>query len=97
MIVPSIDIMGGEVVQLVGGDPTKVKVNAGDPKPLAEKFGIVGDIAVVDLDAAMGRGSNADLIKSLLKIAPCRVGGGIRDATKGIEWLNAGGTALYCC
>jgi hypothetical protein len=81
-LVPSIDIMNGHAVQLVGGDPTNKKVDAGDPVPLAEQFKLVGEIAVVDLDAALGRGDNVETIKKLLSIAPCRVGGGIRTVEK---------------
>lgn len=88
MIVPSIDLMDGHAVQLVQG---KEKVlDAGDPRPLAEKFGRVGEVAVIDLDAALGRGSNADVISDLLSIAPCRVGGGIRSVDAAMGWLDAG-------
>ena len=75
MIVPSIDLMNGNAVQLVGG--REMELDAGDPRPIAERFAVAGEIAVVDLDAALGRGSNADVITELLQIAPCRVGGGI--------------------
>lgn len=88
MIVPSIDIMDGQAVQLVGGKEKVIE--AGDPRPLAEKFGRVGEIAVIDLDAAMGRGSNAELIEELLSLARCRVGGGIRSAEAAHRWLDAG-------
>lgn len=88
MIIPSIDIMGGQTVQLVGGE--KHALDAGDPRPIARKFGRVGEIAVVDLDAAMGKGSNAELIKQVLPLARCRVGGGIRDVQTAIAWLDAG-------
>ena len=88
MIVPSIDIMDGQVVQLVGGKEKALE--AGDPRPLAERFGRVGEVAVIDLDAALGRGSNAELIEELLAIAPCRVGGGIRDVETARRWLDAG-------
>lgn len=50
--------------------------------PLAEQFKLVGEIAVVDLDAALGRGDNSEAIKKLLSVAPCRVGGGIRTVAK---------------
>ncbi|ELR11500.1 histidinol dehydrogenase [Acanthamoeba castellanii str. Neff] len=89
-LVPSIDLMNGHAVQLVGGDPANKKLDAGDPVPLAEQFKLVGEIAVVDLDAALGRGDNAETIKKLLTVAPCRVGGGIRTVDKALEWLNAG-------
>lgn len=88
MIVPSIDIMDGQAVQLVGGKEKVIE--AGDPRPLARRFGRVGEIAVIDLDAAMGRGSNAELIEELLSLARCRVGGGIRTAESARRWLDAG-------
>ncbi len=88
MIIPSIDLQGGSTVQLVGGE--KKALDAGDPRPIATKFGRVGEIAVVDLDAALGTGSNAALIRDLLPLARCRVGGGIRDVKTAIEWLDAG-------
>lgn len=88
MIVPSIDLMDGQAVQLVGGKFRALE--AGDPRPIATRFGLVGEIAVVDLDAALGRGSNAALVHELCRIAPCRVGGGIRDADTARAWLDAG-------
>ncbi len=92
MIVPSIDLMNGNAVQLVGGE--EMAIDAGDPRPIAEKFGRVGEIAVIDLDAAMGQGSNAGVIEDLLKIANCRVGGGIRDVETAIRWLDAGASKV---
>jgi phosphoribosyl-ATP pyrophosphohydrolase len=88
MIVPSIDLQSGRSVQLVGGRD-KV-LDAGDPVPLARRFGRVGEVAVVDLDAALGRGDNTAAIDALLPLARCRVGGGIRDVPTAIRWLDAG-------
>jgi phosphoribosyl-ATP pyrophosphohydrolase/phosphoribosyl-AMP cyclohydrolase len=88
VIVPSIDIMDGDAVQLVGGRDKAL--SAGDPLALAERFAIVGDIAVVDLDAALGLGSNADLVRRICRVASCRVGGGIRSAGAARAWLDAG-------
>ncbi|MCU0690310.1 MAG: phosphoribosyl-ATP diphosphatase [Polyangiaceae bacterium] len=88
MIVPSIDVMGGQAVQLIGGKDRALE--AGDPVPLAERFRIAGELAVIDLDAALGRGSNREVIEHLCKIAPCRVGGGIRDVDTAMRWLDAG-------
>lgn len=92
MIIPSIDLMEGQAVQLIGG--AKKALEAGDPVPLAERFSVAGEIAVVDLDAALGRGSNTHRIEKLLGIAPCRVGGGIRDVDTAIRWLDRGATKV---
>lgn len=88
MIIPSIDLMSGQAVQLIGG--REKELDAGDPRPIAERFQIAGEIAVIDLDAAMGQGSNAELVRRLCRIAPCRVGGGIRDVETARKWLDAG-------
>jgi phosphoribosyl-ATP pyrophosphohydrolase/phosphoribosyl-AMP cyclohydrolase len=92
MIIPSIDLMGGHTVQLVQGK--RKVIDAGDPAPIARDFALVGEIAVVDLDAALGQGTNESLIEPLLRIADCRVGGGIRDARIAIRWLDAGATRV---
>jgi phosphoribosyl-AMP cyclohydrolase / phosphoribosyl-ATP pyrophosphohydrolase len=92
MIVPSIDLQRGQAVQLIGGE--KKALDAGDPRPLARRFGVVGEIAVVDLDAALGEGANAAVIEELLELAPCRVGGGIRDVAAAIAWLDRGATKI---
>lgn len=88
MIVPSIDLMDGNAVQLIGG--REKAIDAGDPRPIAESFGVVGEVAVIDLDAALGRGSNEDVIRELLQLAPCRIGGGIRSVETAVRWLDAG-------
>jgi len=88
MLIPSIDIMTGAAVQLVQGRDKKL--DAGDPRPLAHRFSLVGETAIIDLDAALGRGSNSELIRQLLRIVPARVGGGIRDVDTAIDWLDAG-------
>ncbi len=92
MIIPSIDLMGGQTVQLVGGKDKAL--DAGDPRPILENFRRVGEVAVVDLDAALGKGSNADLIQDLVKMGPCRVGGGIRDVNTAMAWLDRGATKV---
>ncbi|CAN5234001.1 hypothetical protein BH09SUM1_BH09SUM1_15000 [soil metagenome] len=92
MLIPSIDLMNGQTVQLVGGaaDSLRDDRSYGDPLPLARKFCIAGEIAVIDLDRALGKGDNSALIKTVLKEADCRVGGGIRSAEAALEWLDAG-------
>ena len=92
MIIPSIDLMGGRAVQLVGGE--RLEIDAGDPRPIMERFRVVGEVAVIDLDAAMGTGSNADLVTELCRMGPCRVGGGIRDVETAIHWLDAGASKV---
>lgn len=94
MIIPSIDLIKGCAVQLVGGKEENLKVNAGDPVPIAKKFRIAGEIAVVDLDAALSKGSNKETILKLIQIASCRVGGGIRDVETALYWLNAGAAKI---
>jgi phosphoribosyl-ATP pyrophosphohydrolase len=88
VIVPSIDIMDGQAVQLVGGRDKALE--AGDPMAAAERFAVAGELAVIDLDAALGCGSNADIIENLVRRYPCRVGGGIRTPEAALEWLDRG-------
>ncbi|MCB1970975.1 MAG: phosphoribosyl-ATP diphosphatase [Geminicoccaceae bacterium] len=88
MIIPSIDLQDGQAVQLIGGE--KREIEAGDPMPIAERFSVAGDIAVIDLDAAMRTGSNADLVETLIARFDCNVGGGIRDVQTAIRWLDKG-------
>ena len=92
MIVPSIDIMNGRAVQLRRG--RELVLDGGDPLARLEEFSVAGEVAVVDLDAALGRGSNAPLIGELARRAPCRVGGGIRDLDAARRWLDAGATKV---
>ncbi len=92
MIVPSIDIMGGRAVQLRRGE--EFVLDGGDPIARLEEFSVAGEVAVVDLDAAFGRGSNAELIRDLVGRAPCRVGGGIRDLDSARRWLDAGAVQI---
>lgn len=88
MLIPSIDIMGGRAVQLVGGE--RFELDGGDPLELAERFSVLGEIAVVDLDAAMGKGSNLELVAEIASRYPCRAGGGVRDEATMSRLLDAG-------
>lgn len=88
MIIPSIDLRDGRAVQLVEGK--ELAIDAGDPWPIAERFSVAGEIAVIDLDAAMGTGENRALIERLCRRFAVRVGGGIRDLESARRYLNAG-------
>ncbi len=88
MIIPSIDLVGGRAVQLIGGETEAI--DAGDPRPILARFSIAGEVAVIDIDAARGEGSNSELISELCGQASIRVGGGIRDVETAIEWLDRG-------
>lgn len=92
MIVPSIDIQEGRAVQLRRGRETVIE--AGDPLARLDELAVVGEVAVVDLDAALGRGSNAELIRRMVARAPCRVGGGIRDLESARRWLDDGAARI---
>ena len=88
MIIPSIDLMNGRAVQLRHG--REFVLDGGDPLARLEQFAVAGEVAVVDLDAALGQGSNAPLIRQMVRRAPCRVGGGIRSLDAARAWLDAG-------
>jgi phosphoribosylformimino-5-aminoimidazole carboxamide ribotide isomerase len=88
MIFPCIDLMDGKVVQLVQG---REKALEGDsPDEMLRKFAGFPEIQVIDLDAAMGRGSNDELVRMLASKAATRVGGGVRDATRARALVEQG-------
>jgi len=88
MIYPSIDLQNGRAVQLRQG---REKVLERDnPLELAAEFSRCGPLAVIDLDRALDSGANDQLLKSLVKKYPCRVGGGIRSVERAVELLAAG-------
>jgi phosphoribosyl-ATP pyrophosphohydrolase len=92
MIIPSIDIQNGRAVQLRRGKD--FILDGGDPMKRLESFRLAGEVAVIDLDAAMGVGNNRDLIRKMVRTAQIRVGGGIRTPDLAREWLNAGASRV---
>src|SRR5579862_2785731 len=90
MIVPCIDLQDGRAVQLVHGRRRRLAVD--DVFGLLDRFREYPLLHVIDLDAAMGKGSNARLVGALCRRAPMRVrvGGGIRTAARAKRILDAG-------
>ena len=91
---PAVDLRGGRCVQLVGGRPEEERVSLPHPVEVARRWWSVGFRAlhVVDLDAALGTGANAAVVRRLLGSTPARtqVGGGLRDEA-GVDAALAAG------
>ena len=77
MLIPSIDLMGGKIVQLVQGDRKALEFDNFDY--WIERFLTYPVVQLIDLDAAMGKGSNEPLVERVCVRLPCQVGGGIRS------------------
>jgi phosphoribosylformimino-5-aminoimidazole carboxamide ribotide isomerase len=99
MIVPCIDLQDGKVVQLVQGQKKALEGDA--PLVMLERFAGFPEIQVIDLDAAMGRGVNDDIVEVLAGRAKCRVGGGVRTPERAATLVRQGaaqvivGTAAF--
>jgi phosphoribosylformimino-5-aminoimidazole carboxamide ribotide isomerase len=99
VIIPCIDLMDGKVVQLVQGRDKALE--GGTPQEMLDKFAEFPEIQVIDLDAAMGRGSNDSIVKYLASRAATRVGGGVRTAERAGKLIEQGarkvivGTAAF--
>lgn len=89
MIIPSIDLMSGRAVQLRQGRE-HVLTDPREPEVLCAEFNRYGEVAVIDLDAALGQGDNLDLLRRLCRVADVRAGGGIRDLARARALLRAG-------
>ena len=92
MLIPSIDLQNGHVVQLVQGERLAIEVP--DPEPWIQKFSRFPRVQLIDLDAARGRGDNRVMVTSICRRLPCRVGGGIRSVERAQEVLAAGAHAV---
>jgi phosphoribosylformimino-5-aminoimidazole carboxamide ribotide isomerase len=88
MLIPSIDLMGGRIVQLVQGETLKLAFD--DFDYWIERFSKYPLVQLIDLDAAMRQGDNRSLIEMICKRLPCQVGGGLRTAEDGQRLLDAG-------
>ncbi len=88
MLIPSIDLMDGKAVQLIGGRRKVIEVE--NVMELVDRWSVYGELAVIDLDAALGRGDNLQLVEKICSQARCRVGGGVRDVQRAGELLRAG-------
>jgi len=92
MLIPSIDLKGGQVVQLIQGERPAVATD--DIDAWVQKFSRFPRVQLIDLDAAMGSGTNDHLVRSIVTTLPCRVGGGIRTVERARDVLDYGATAV---
>ena len=99
MLIPSIDLMGGRVVQLRQG--TQLMFETDDLDAWLDRFAPLPIVQVIDLDAALGRGTNAAIVARLCAARRCQVGGGVRTAAHARSLVDAGaarviaGSALF--
>jgi phosphoribosylformimino-5-aminoimidazole carboxamide ribotide isomerase len=88
MLIPSIDLMDGKIVQLVQGERKQLEFSNFDV--WIERFQGFPLVQLIDLDAAMGRGHNSTLVSQIVAQLPCQVGGGIRSIERARELLDQG-------
>ena len=99
MLIPSIDLLGGRIVQLVQGE--KLRLAFDDFEYWIEKFARYPLVQLIDLDAAMRQGDNSSLVEQIAKRLPCQAGGGIHSIERAERVLDAGarrviiGSALF--
>ena len=94
IVIPAVDLRGGRCVQLIGGSYDREMVSLDDPVAVVERWVAEGFtmLHVVDLDAATGRGSNAEIVERIVKTpgTAVQVGGGIRTADQVERLLGIG-------
>ena len=88
MLIPSIDLLGGKIVQLVQGDRKALEFD--NFEYWVERFISYPMVQLIDLDAAMGKGSNEVLVAQFCERLPCQVGGGIRSVEAVHRMFRAG-------
>ena len=92
MLIPSIDLQGGRIVQLVQGE--RLAVETTDVDTWVHRFSGYARVQLIDLDAAKGEGTNDELVRTICARLPCRVGGGIRSLERARQVLSAGATGV---
>ena len=92
MLIPSIDLQDGHIVQLVQGE--RLAIEAADPEVWIERFSRFPRVQLIDLDAARGRGDNSEMAAGICRRLPCRVGGGIRSVERAQAVLALGAHAV---
>ena len=90
MLIPSIDLMGGRIVQLVQGE--RLAVESHDIDAWIGRFSGWPKVQLIDLDAAKAQGENRELVRRICAALPCRVGGGIRSVERARSVLADGAT-----
>lgn len=90
MLIPSIDLQRGRIVQLVQGE--QLAVETSDVDAWVHRFAGYPKVQLIDLDAAKGEGQNDALVREICGRLPCRVGGGIRSLDRAREVLAMGAT-----
>jgi phosphoribosylformimino-5-aminoimidazole carboxamide ribotide isomerase len=88
MLIPSIDLMGGRIVQLVQGE--KLKLAFDDFEYWIERFSVYPLVQLIDLDAAMRKGDNRLLMERITQRLPCQIGGGVRTPEQARALLGLG-------
>jgi phosphoribosylformimino-5-aminoimidazole carboxamide ribotide isomerase len=88
MLIPSIDLMGGKIVQLVQGERKALEFE--DFEEWIDRFSSFPLIQLIDLDAAIGTGHNRDLVREFTNRLPCQVGGGVRSIQTAQQMLLSG-------